>query len=144
MPIYVIMERDAQARFVDALKNNRPIEPPAGGWSLHEMLNLAGAALAFAKGAGPRAWFDGSAARAHPEHLHRERYELEVDKVRGELLAAIDTASELTEVLAYGIWDNVFDSEVVCKTSFKGEQATNCYTTVRGFKVPPPDGKAAS
>jgi hypothetical protein len=44
MPIPVLFDRSKTERFLDCLANGKPIRPPSGsGWTVHDVLALAGA-----------------------------------------------------------------------------------------------------
>ncbi len=121
MAVLFTTNRDRQQAILEAIKCNRAIEPLADGWSIHDLLNVAGAILAVAKATPIDCWVDGTDARSNIQSLHYERQEHELEVLHAEILSAIHGSSELSMLRMNESWDRFFGSDVIGKAWVEGD-----------------------
>ena len=111
--IAIRFDRAYAEQVLDAVRNDRPIPVPGGGWTQNASLALAGMVAAAAKSHGPQQGaFHGSNFDEFRKQ-HPERQEAVQDTFRSDLLAGIDFLSELTLAVADGEYDLRFEKQVV-------------------------------
>jgi hypothetical protein len=112
--IDVEFEKLTAERYLKALQNSQPIEPPAEGWSVDTMIVLAGACAIMSE------CFSGKANVS--EHI--ERLEADEEQARNDVAAAIQYAVNMSGAIIEGDYDNKFQPTMLCRVHVDGDGNT--------------------
>jgi hypothetical protein len=97
--IAIRFEKTRAEHYLDSLQNGLAIQPPDGpGWTVHEMLALAGACYFAAMSHGPP-------LQKNTDSLHHEHREMVEEEFYGDLHAAIEFNSQLSMMVKDGDYD---------------------------------------
>ena len=110
-------------RYIDALQIRRPIDAPAEGWTVDEMIALAGACASIAG-----AFCRGVNVESYGEHL-----EADEERSRADSLAAIEFAESLASAILDQNYDQQFEQHLEFGVSVMDGKTNILH--VKGFKV---------
>ncbi|MGE0491177.1 MAG: hypothetical protein AB7S38_18355 [Vulcanimicrobiota bacterium] len=112
----MVVHRQMLEEWLTAMREGRPIEPLDGRWDYHDLIALAGAAMAQAEFQG--SWDERTEAIMGPSLKppvlpHSEYAEADREMSIREARAAAAAASWPAEVLLKGYWGDFFDGDQV-------------------------------
>jgi hypothetical protein len=130
MGILVEFRKDRAEHFVDCLVNGKPIEHATDepGWTVREMMQLAGACFYALAQYGPGLKFSGARTekpddanrlteRDFEPPADREHLEAWAESLFSDLHAAVEVVADLTSRTKSGKYDEDFEGSVLFRTS---------------------------
>jgi hypothetical protein len=133
----ITFKKDRAAYFLDCLLNGGPMlhDPEQAGWTIDEMLQLAGACLFAVAAYGPIR--EATAAQLQDwEHEHPEHQEAEIDTMMHDLHAAMEFMAQLTQMAYDGGYDREYEPVVRCGIQAVDTRIETSVIPVEGFKGP--------
>jgi len=131
----ITFTKERAGYFIDCLVNGQAIEHDPGqtGWTVDEMLQLAGACFLAAAVHGPQPQPTADQLKDW-KNKHAEHQEAEIESLMHDLHAALDFIAQLTQMAYDGEYDGTYGAIVRC-----GVQAVDTYVEasvvpIEGFK----------
>ena len=115
----------------------------AKGWTVNDMIGLAGACFFCLSSHGPllkRAMAEMQGKTLSPEELHPEHKEAIDEMIFNDIHAAIEFIGNLTMLVCDEEYDEEFEEFVQCGVTQEGETSKQV-TAIRGFKEFPKGGE---
>lgn len=121
----ITFRKDRAAYLLDRLLHGQPIEPDQSGWTVDDMMQLAGACFFAVAAQGPA---------ADVQQVHPEYQEAEFETMMNDLHAVLEFVAQRTQMVYDGDYDEAHEPVVRC-----GIRAVNTYVEasvarVEGFK----------
>ena len=133
----ITFRKDRATYFLDCLLNGQPVlhDPDQRGWTVDEMMQLAGACLFAVAAYGPIR--ETTAVQLQDwEHEHPERQEAEIETMMHDLHAAMEFIAQLTQMAYDGDYDREYEPIVRCGIQAVDTRIETSVIPVEGFKGP--------